>query len=571
MNKISKHWNIPPRISKAQETELADFHPIIRQILVNRGYTTREAAESFLNAAPLNDSNPFIMKGMSKAVNRIIRAIQSKERIAIYGDYDVDGVTATALLVEMLSISGADVTGYIPNRFDEGYGLNKDALKSLFNQKVSLIITVDCGIRSLDEASYAKDIGIDLIITDHHQPGSSLPEAYSIINPKQPGDLYPEKELAGVGLAYKLAAATADKLNSLNQGPILSADKFLDLVALGTVSDLVPLTGENRYLVTAGLNKLNNTNRSGIQALIGVAEINPHKISSSTIGFGLGPRLNASGRLNSAKISLDLLLTDDMFTAARLAQELETINKERQQITRTIMEQAERIALERIDKPFLLFATDPGFNPGVVGLAASKLTERYYRPAIIGHRDEKFTRASCRSIPEFHITKALENCSHLLEKFGGHAAAAGFTVRNDNLGKLIDCLDNYAYQRLAKLELRPTLRADTEVNLSDLTPDLLIELNKLQPTGQGNQPAFFISRDVFVKKAWPVGKNKNHLKLILSDGKLTFDAIAFGQGEIYLQLPDNVNILFSFEMNEFNGRKTLQLNIKDIKPVWENT
>ena len=452
------------------------------------------------------------MKGMSKAVDRIIQAVQDKERIAIYGDYDVDGVTATALLYELLFLSGANVTGYIPNRFDEGYGLNNDALKSLYDQGITLVITVDCGIRSVDEVSYANEIGIEIIITDHHQPGTTLPKAYAIINPKQAGDAYPEKELAGVGLAYKLAIAIAEKLNTLNVDLILSTGKFLDLVALGTVSDLVPLIGENRYLVSTGLNKLNNTNRSGIRALISVAEINPHKISSSTIGFGLGPRLNASGRLNSAKISLDLLLTDDTFTAARLAQELESVNKERQQLTRTILEQAERIALDRTQKPFLLFASHHDFNPGVVGLAASKLTERYYRPAIVGHRDEKYTRASCRSIPEFHITEALEKCAHLLEKFGGHAAAAGFTVRNDNLEDLINCLDSYAFQNLSTLELRPTLRADAEVKLSDLTPSLLFELDKLQPTGQGNPPAFFISRDIFVRKAWPVGKKQKSLK-----------------------------------------------------------
>ncbi len=496
---------------------------------------------------------------MAEAVERIQFAIRKLESIAIYGDYDADGVTATALLVSALQRAGADVSGYIPNRFDEGYGLNVEALRSLQEQGKQLVITVDCGMRSIEEAAYAQQIGLDLIITDHHHPSDEIPPALAIINAKQPGDTYPDKNLAGVGLAYKLATA-------IYEDPSLTAE-HLDLVALGTVADLAPLVGENRALVRAGLEQIRRPHRQGLLALIGAAGLRPDRISAGDIGYTLGPRLNAAGRLESALAALELLLSQDVYSAASLAQKLDAQNRERQQITREIQAQAEQIALAEEPDALLLFAADPGFNPGVVGLAASRLTETYYRPAIVAFQGEQTTRGSCRSIPEFHITDALDRCADLLVRHGGHAAAAGFTVRNENLPALKQRLQELAQAQLAGLQLRPLLHADLELPLVELRPELLQYIEALQPTGYGNRQAAFVSRDVKVNSYRQIGKDSKHLRMTLSDRHITYDAVAFNQGAWAEAMPPAIDILYSYETNEYNGRTSLQLNVRDLKPA----
>jgi single-stranded-DNA-specific exonuclease len=403
---------------------------------------------------------------------------------------------------------------------------------------------------------------LDLIITDHHHPGAELPEALIVINPKQPGDSYPEKDLAGVGLAYKLASALIDRLESKK----VSKESYLDLVALGTVADLAPLKGENRALVRAGLEYLRRPHRQGIQSLIGVAGLQSRQITASEIGFVLGPRLNAAGRLESALAALDLLTCTSPETAGLLAQKLDVQTRDRQRIMQEIQVKAEQIALAEDPEALLLFACDEGFNPGVVGLAASRLTESYYRPAIVAFRGEQYTRASCRSISEFHITEALDLCADLLEHHGGHAAAAGFTVRNENLSLLLERLQSIASQQLAHLDLRPVLKADAEVPLSHLHPDLLPYLDALQPTGYGNSQAYFISRDIHVKNSRTVGRENNHLKLTVTDGWITFDAIGFNLGHWQGSMPARVDLLYAFERNEYNGRVSLQLKLRDLKP-----
>jgi single-stranded-DNA-specific exonuclease len=460
------------------------------------------------------------------------------------------------------------VEGYIPNRFDEGYGLNNEALDSFKESAVSLVITVDCGIRSIEEAEHAREIGLDLIITDHHHPGDQLPPAAAVLNPKQPGDAYPDKNLAGVGIAYKLALALLSELR--RTGDRLAADfdetQLLDLVALGTVADLAPLTAENRHLVRSGLNAIRSPRRQGLQALMGVCGLVPSRIKASDIGFVLGPRLNAAGRLDSALASFELLTTEDLFEAGRLAQQLDNQNRERQKITHEIQALAEQIALAEDPQSPLLFAAHEDFNPGIVGLVASRLNERYYRPAIVAHHGPSHTRASCRSIPEFHITEALDQCEDLMEHHGGHAAAAGFTVRNENLKALVSCLRSIAEEQLSGLDLRPVLNADLEIQLSNLVPEILEQLEIIQPTGYGNPQAVFVSRELKVNDHRLVGRDGSHLKLTVSDGWVTYDAIAFRQGHWHADMPLFVDLMYTFEKNEFNGKENLQLKVKDLKP-----
>jgi single-stranded-DNA-specific exonuclease len=567
MHALVKRWQIAPKISPSAEQALESYPPILRQVLFNRGITTPLEAQHFLDAKPGFDTDPFLIKGMRAAVERIETALREQELVIIYGDYDVDGVTATALLVKVLGALGAKVRGYIPNRFEEGYGVNKEALTSLQSQGARLIITVDCGIRSLPEAEHARALGLDLVITDHHHPSADLPPALAILNPKQPGDAYPDKDLAGVGLAYKLADGLLQHLRE--RGFALPSDlyieDYLDLVALGTVADLAPLVGENRSLVRAGLEAIRCCKRQGIQSLMGIAGLNPVKVMATDIGFILGPRLNAAGRLESALASLDLLTTQSSTEAGLLAQQLDNQNRERQVVTREIQALAEQMAMAEDSETLLLMAAHPDFNPGVVGLAASRLTDTYYRPAIVAYQGEEFTRASCRSIPEFHITDALDQCGDLLEHHGGHAAAAGFTVRNEKLPELLKRLQAIAREQLSTLSLSPTLLADAEVSLSELKGSLLNDLEGLQPTGYGNPQPVFVSRNLKVGYPKTVGKDSAHLKMSVTDGWITFDAIAFRQGHWLGKLPERIDLLYTFEKNEFNGRSYLQLNVRDLR------
>jgi single-stranded-DNA-specific exonuclease len=559
-----KRWIIPPLITPEADSALGAFPQPLRQILFNRGFATEAEARAYLNAKADFNTDPFQMTGMQSAVDRIRFAIQQGEPIAIYGDYDVDGVTATALLVQSLQMLNADVRGYIPNRFEEGYGLNNEAMDKLKAEGVKLVITVDCGIRSPDEARHAQSIGLDLIISDHHHPAEgALPPALAVINPKQHGDTYPDKDLAGVGIAYKIAEALfADKGDEMKARLI----ELLDLVALGTVADLAPLVGENRILVRKGLRQMRQTTRQGLFSLAAVAEIALAKVNAGNIGFSLGPRLNAAGRLKEALAAFELLTTRDVFRAGELAQVLDMQNRERQKITRIMQMQAEEIALADDPESFLLFAAHEEFNSGVVGLAASRLTETHYRPAIVAARGSDETRGSCRSIPEFHITDALDQCADLLVRHGGHAAAAGFTVKNENLSELVSRLKTIAKEKLAAQDLRPTLLADAEVSLTVIRPDLIKILSYLEPTGYGNRDASFVARNVRVKNTRTVGADGKHLKLSLEDeNKYGHDAIGFRLGEWQNIMPPRIDILFTYEVNEYNGRVGYQLNLKDLK------
>ncbi len=570
----SKNWLVSPPITPQADENLAAFPPILRQLLFNRGYATDAEARAFLKAEPDFDTNPFQLTGMTETIDRLCFALEHREPVAIYGDYDVDGVTATALLVQTLGALDADVRGYIPHRFDEGYGLNNEALDGLKAAGVKLVITVDCGIRSLDEALHAREINLDLIVSDHHHPAlgddgrSQLPAALAVINPKQSGDTYPDKNLAGVGIAYKIAEALLSTRPTAegSSEPALELEMLLDLVALGTVADLAPLIGENRTLVRRGLKQIRSTRRQGLFSLANVAEIVIGKTTASQIGYSLGPRLNAAGRLDSAQAALDLLTITDPLLAGQLAQKLDVQNRQRQALTRTTQEKAEVLALAEEKEPFLLFAVDDSFNPGVVGLAASRLMETYYRPAIVAARGPDETRGSCRSIPEFHITDALDRCSDLLVRHGGHAAAAGFTVRNENLAELIARLKSIAQAQLGGRELHATLAADMEVRLLDLTPELLKHLSYFEPNGYGNPDAQFVSRDLKVKASRTVGAEGKHLKISFETERgLPMDGIGFRLGHLQKTLPHLVDALYTFESNEYNGRTSLQLNLEGYK------
>lgn len=573
----TKRWILPPPITEAARAELKAFPEILQQLLYNRGYATDSAARSYLRAQANFDTNPMQLLGMETAVARIRHALKNSEPIAIYGDYDVDGVTATALLVQTIRALGGNVRGYIPNRFEEGYGLNPEAFDTLKAEGVGLVISVDCGIRSPAEAAHAKNIGLDLIISDHHHPDTDLPDALAVINPKREGDPYPDKDLAGVGVAYKIAQAllsddkpqTTDRSTSsaVHRPSSDILESLLDLVALGTVADLAPLAGENRMLVRKGLLKIRATSRQGLFSLANIANLSISKTTAVDIGFLLGPRLNAAGRLESALAAFDLLTTSDVSVAGQLAQKLDAQNRERQALTRKIQEQAEQMALEDDPNAHLMFAVHPDFNSGVVGLAASRLVETFYRPAAVGQVGEQTTRCSCRSIPEFHITAALDECKDLLVRHGGHAAAAGFTVENDKLPALKTRLREIADRELAGLDLRPSLSADIEVPLSKMTGDVLKFLDYLQPTGYGNPDAVFVSRNVTVKSARAVGADSKHLKMTVSDGLVTYDAIGFRLGPLLPELAvgSKVDAMYTFETNEFNGRVSLQLNLKDVK------
>ncbi|MFC2028615.1 single-stranded-DNA-specific exonuclease RecJ [Chloroflexota bacterium] len=558
---LPRKWQIENHITNEANEALKEFPPIFRQLLFNRGYASDDAARDFLKAKVNFDTSPWLLSGMSKAVERIASAVRSEEPITVYGDFDVDGVTATALMVDVLRSMGAKAEPYIPNRFDEGYGLNVDALRMIHEEGCTLVITVDCGIRSFEEVKMASNLGLDIIVSDHHNPGNEIPEAFAVINPKQDGDLYPDKDMAGVGVAFKIAEAILEVFPEKE----VNKNEFMDLVVLGTIADMAPLVGENRKLVRQGLHQLRQTRRQGLFSLANVAGLELRNCTAGNIGFILGPRLNASGRLESALVSYDLLTTKNIKQAGELAQKLEIQNRERQKITREMLLLAEsRVSLTEHDE-FLLFVSDPDFNPGVVGLAASRLSEKFYKPAIVCSIEEDTTRGSCRSIPEFHITKALDQCADILVRHGGHAAAAGFTIRNDHLGELRDRLKSIAKNQLKELDLRPILCADMEISLSELNSTVLEQLSWFEPSGYGNPEAIFVSRDVEVVSKRVVGKSGDHLKMVVSDGFSKFDAIGFHLGYYFPEMTKNIDIMYTFEMNEFNGRRSLQLVLKDIK------
>ncbi len=565
-----KRWRISLPLPPNQAARFQYFHPVVAQILYNRGYTDPERARAFLlGETPFGD--PFKMRGMDRAVGRIRMAIKRNEQIAVYGDFDADGVTSTALLVLALRALGANVEPYIPHRVDEGYGLNADALRKLAHKGFQLIITVDCGIRSLSEVEAGKQCGLDMIITDHHSVGPEVPAAFAVINPKQDGCSYSEKMLAGVGIAYKLADALFKvfEANRRRTDPPLpmSADDLLDLVAIGTVADLAPLShAENRTLVIHGLKRLRENQRPGIRALLEVAGLVPDKIDATSIGFAIGPRLNAAGRLESAMSAYHLLETNDLQAATGYAHQLQKLNEERQQLTREAQDYVKTLigVNGQADIP-LIFAADPNFKQGIVGLVAGRLTEEYYRPAIVMHQGDHESHGSCRSIAEFNITEALDQCADLLLRHGGHAQAAGFAIANDNLPYFQERITGIVAAGLRGQDLRPTLQIDSEVALSQLDMALYDALAHLEPCGHDHAAPVLYTPKLRVVERRGVGKDNAHLKLKLSDGNQAYDAIAFRLGEFTNDVPNVVDVAYQLDLNEWNGSRRLQLKVLDLR------
>jgi len=571
-----KHWRLLPTAPDDVRAQLAAYHPVVAQVLYNRGQDTPEKARAFLEGGASVLNSPFLMHGMNEAVARLRRAIARGELVAVYGDFDADGVTSTALLTQALRALGGRVKPYIPNRVDEGYGLNVEALETLKEQGVSVVVTVDCGIRSVEEVAFGRDLGLDMIVTDHHSVGDELPPALAVVDPKidararvQEGRTngYPEDMLAGVGVAYKLAQALvlADSQQSRRDVNEKLLEDLLDLVALGTVADLAPLDRlENRELVRRGLEVLNRAQRPGIYELLQVARVDPGRINTTTIGYMLGPRINAAGRLDDAMIAYELL-TADMPRAGQLAQILQELNGQRQVLTTEAVERAIGMAGD-VEAP-LIFAASPDFRSVIVGLVAGRLCEMFYRPAVVIEQGETESRGSCRSIQEFDITQALDECAGLLVRHGGHSQAAGFTVPNENLGALHERLMALVTDALGDRDLRPTLTVDAVVPFEHLTMGLAQTLNKLEPTGARNEAPVFATEDVRVVDCRRVGQEDKHLRLRLARETMQFDAIAFRQGEWFERLSpgSRVDVAYHLEINEWNGNIKLQLNVQDLR------
>ncbi len=571
----SKRWDIAPLLPIRQRDRLGHLNPLLAQVLFNRGVTDPAEVDAFLNGRARFD-DPYRMKGIAEAVARIRAAIRAGEPIVVYGDFDADGVTATALLVQTLAAFDGRVQPYIPHRVDEGYGLNCEALDRLAADGARLVITVDCGIRSPVEVAHGNALGLDMIVTDHHSIQQDaadhdiLPPALAVINPKQQIDPYPFRDFAGVGLAFKLAQALlmAEKREPIAAQPVALQERdLLDLVALGTVADLAPLLGENRSLVQRGLAELNKPRRPGIQAMLEEAKLAPGKVDAIAIGFVLGPRINAAGRLDTARISYDLLTAPDSLAARPLAEQVADLNRQRQDKTQQLVDLAKGHISAEMAGGYLYLIADRGFHPGIVGLVAGRLAEEYYRPVLVAEIGDEETHGSARSIPDFNITEALDDCRELLVRHGGHAAAAGFTVRNENLDALRGRLEQAAAEKLAGVDLAPTLAVDAEVSLSDLDFALVKQLAQLEPCGYANPQPVFVSRGLEVVSARQVGSDRKHLKLQVRAprGPTFWDAIAFRMGEWYGVLPQRVDLAYAVEINEFNGRSSLQLNVKDIR------
>lgn len=566
---LQKEWALAPATPAEHLQRYQGFSPILAQLLFNRGFEDPASALDFVHSRGL-DEDPFALKDVEKAVDRISLAIERQQPTVVYGDFDADGVCATTLLVQTLKALGAAVRPYIPDRAQEGYGLNAPALTQMAKQGVKLVITVDCGVRSIAEVEAGTSAGLDIIVTDHHSIGPELPPGLAVINPRQ-DDCPGEAGMAGVGVAYMLAKALLLRRwerDRANYPEDLRLSDLLDLVALGTVADIMSLNvGLNRRLVRHGLDTINEFRRPGIAALAQVAGLKAGQIRASNIGFGLGPRINAAGRLGSAMTAFELLSAPTLEDAMPCAAQLQNLNLERQQLTR----QAQAAISEQVpesDNLGLIFAGDEHVLPGIVGLVAGRLAEAYYRPAVVLEYGEEESRASCRSIPEFDITRALDECADLLVKHGGHAMAAGFTVLNRNIDALRQELQRKAWASLSGRQLKRRLPIDCEADLSAINLDLLEELELLEPTGHGNPQATFLTRDLHVLHCRRVGVEGGHLKLRLAgEGAPPIDAIGFGLGEWARRMPGKIDSVYHPEINEWNGRRSLQMRLLDIRPA----
>jgi len=557
-------WDLlDQRMNKEKIQELStslNLTPLVTSLLINRGITTVHEAKRFINIHEQPFHDPFLLDGMKEAVNRIKDAIHKNERMMIFGDYDADGISSTTILLTALKNLGANVDFYIPNRFSEGYGPNEEAFKTIHNEGYQLIITVDTGIAAVKEARLAKELKMDLIITDHHEIGPELPEALAIIHPKKEGSQYPFKDLAGCGVALKLACAL------LNEVP----EDLLEIAAIGTIADLVPLYDENRLIVKKGIEQLQKSSRPGIHALLKVAGINFSQIDEETIGFGLAPRINAVGRLQSADPAVHLLLTEDMEEATILAKEIDRLNKERQQLVNEMTKEAiEEIEDQYpIDENPVIVVAKENWNSGVVGIVASKLVEKYYRPAIVLSIDPetKLAKGSARSIEGFDLYENLSQSRDILPHFGGHPMAAGMTLEEKDISELRKRLIQLAKQQLKEEDFIPIKKVDVSCKLEDITVEAIEQLQLLSPFGISNPKPIFLIENVHISNMKRIGADSSHLKMVLEENHSEVDTIGFGFGDLMDEISplSKVSIIGDLMINEWNGRKKPQLKIQDI-------
>lgn len=563
MKMIWKTFEANQRLQK-QLSEYTGVSPVLAQLLVNRGVRTPEQAQDFLFGKISSCHDPFLLKDMAKAVERIKKAAEKEEKILIYGDYDVDGVTSTALLVHILREMGADFETFIPNRLEEGYGMNIRAVALARERGVKLIVTVDCGINSVKEIQAANSYGIDVIVTDHHEvKDNEIPPAYAIVDPHQRDCRYPFKFLAGVGVAYKLARALMNGREDL-------VDKHLDLVALGTVADVAPLYGENRILTKVGLERLRFTDKEGLKALMDVSRVPAERITCRHIGFALGPRINAMGRVGSANAALELLLCDDSSKARELANLLERENRNRQSIEKDILADAIRMVGEEIDldnEKVIVLASDK-WHPGVVGIVASRLTEEYALPSILIALDGEKGKGSGRSIDGFNLFEAILKAEEHLEDFGGHEAACGVRIKTEKVKDFRKKINEAADEcYMEKEPLLPELRIDMNLPFAQVGMKLIDELRLLMPHGQGNAEPVFAANGIKVKS--PLREiGRSGFKFMATSDNMTCEAITFKKDEVHKpRQGDIINLAYSPSINSWEGIDSIQLNIKDLQIV----
>ena len=561
----SKKWTLKYK-GEVKETNLSkkiNISPEISQILNNRGIENEKDAEIFMNPSLEYLRDPFLMKDMKKSTERIKKAIENKERIYIYGDYDVDGVSSTSILYLYFKSIGFPVKYYIPNRLEEGYGINEDAIKKIHDDGCDLIITVDCGITSVKEVELANELGIDVIITDHHECQSEIPDAYAIVNPKQEDCNYPFDMLCGCGVAFKMIQALTDEEEFKT-----SMFDYLEIVTLATICDIVPLIDENRIIVKNGLKLMKEGKNLGLRELIKVCGIETNKIGSSHIGFSIGPRINASGRLGYSYLGVQLFTTDNEDEAKEIANILEGKNIERQMIESKMYKEAEEILSsdERFKDDKVLVIAKEGWQHGIIGIVSSKLTEKYYKPTILLTIEDGEATGSARSIKGFSIFDALVSCKDLMNKFGGHEQAAGLALDAKNIDELRLRINEIADYNLSKEDLIENIKVEYELKEDSATLDLVDNLHKLEPFGLSNPSPRFIMRDLLLTNIFKMGKNKQHLKIIV-ENKKSYECVGFNMAYLAdnFQLGDKVDILFQVDENNYNNERKVQFLLKDIR------
>ncbi len=530
-------------------------------VLRARGLRSPEEAEAFLSPARAGLHSPWSMLGIQDAVERTLRAIDLGEPITIYGDYDADGLCAATLLEAAVRRLGGDVGVYLPSRFDEGYGLHAGSLERLAENGRRVVISVDCGMRALEEAEAARRAGLTLIVTDHHEPGPVLPRADVVINPRQPGDPYPEKNLAGAGVAFKLAQALCER-RGVEMEP-----QALALASVGTIADMVPLTGENRSLAAQGLRALNETPGVGLSALIESSRLTLGKVQARDVAFLLAPRLNAAGRMGAPEEARRLLSSTDPGDGRRAAAALEDANRQRQQQTLEATEEARAGLGEAVSALALLFASGEEYSEGIIGLVAARLTEEFYRPAVVVSRGAEVSKGSARSVAGFDITRALDQCAELLDRHGGHERAAGFTIRTDRIDILRSRLAELAEPALLGDLGEPKIYIDAGITLDEIDGRLFQLVRKIEPCGSGNAEPMFASSGVGVVHRRTVGTSGEHLKLRLSQKGRFFSAIAFRQGPLMDALPGRVDVVYRLQQNDYWGTPEIELGVEALRPA----